>query len=340
MERKMAGALKQYYPLSIEHFQLGPTIGTGSFGRVRMVTHMVSDTVWALKILRKTDVFRLRQVDHVLNERNCLERLHHPFIVDLAGTFQDEKCLYMALEFVTGGEFYSYLRSEKRLDSPTAKFYATQVVLFLEYIHSQDVCYRDLKPENILFDRHGYIKMVDFGFSKKISFKSYTLCGTPEYMAPEIILSSGHGKGVDWWALGVLCYELQVGQPPWIDGDGTKGPMGIYQQILSSKPVKYPKFIEPEAKAIMKLLLEPDLTRRYGCLKDGAGDVKRHPWFNELNWGAIYDKELTAPYLPKLGGDVLEGSYADCSNFDPFPESMDKIPVPKNAPLKDPFTEF
>lgn len=158
-----AGALKKYYPLSIKDFNVGATVGTGSFARVRVVTHKVEGSIWAVKILKKVNVFALKQIDHVLNERQLLERLHHPFIVDLAGTFQDEKCLYMVLEFVLGGEFYSFLRSEKRLDSPSAKFYATQVILFLEYIHSQDVCYRDLKPENILLDKLGYIKIVDFG---------------------------------------------------------------------------------------------------------------------------------------------------------------------------------
>lgn len=260
-------SLKKYYPLGIKDFNLGATIGTGSFGRVQMVTHKGDSSVWALKTLKKANVFRLRQVDHVLNERHLVDRLHHPFIVNLAGTFQDARCLYMVFEFVVGGEFYTHLRNEKRLDSPSAKFYATQVILFLEYMHGQDVCYRDLKPENILLDKLGYIKVVDFGFSKKVAFKTYTLCGTPEYMAPEIILSSGHGKGVDWWALGVLLFEMQVGQPPWIDGDENAGPMGIYQQILSNRKVLYPKFIDPLAKTLIKALLEPDLTKRLGCLK-------------------------------------------------------------------------
>lgn len=247
----------------------------------------------------------------------------------------------MVMEYVAGGEFYTRLRSEKRLDSATSKFYAAQVVLFLEYLHVQDVCYRDLKPENILLDRLGYIKMADFGLSKKVAFKTYTMCGTSEYMAPEIILGGGHGKGVDWWAFGILCYEMLVGQPPWIDGGS--GPMEIYQQILSERKVMFPKFVDPSAKALIKLVLVVDLTRRYGCLKAGAADVKGLPWFKGMDWMAIFDRELAAPWVPNLGGDPEEGGYADTSHFDPYPESLEEAPLPEELgvlPAKDPFNEF
>jgi serine/threonine protein kinase len=142
------------------------------------------------------------------------------------------------------------------------------VTLFLEYIHSQDVVYRDLKPENLLLDKEGYIKVADFGCSKKIAYKSYTLCGTTPYLAPELILSAGHGKGADWWALGVVAYELLVGQTPWVDDQ----PLGVYQQILQGR-LLFPRFFDGHAKALVKCLLTRDVTRRFGCLKVKPIDV-------------------------------------------------------------------
>lgn len=157
-----------------------------------------------------SDVIRLKQVEHVKNEKHILEEMHHPFIVKLYSSWRDNSSLYMLFDYVCGGELFSYLRNSGRFTLGTANFYACEVILALEYLHSQSVVYRDLKPENLLLDREGHIKIIDFGFAKKLTDRTWTLCGTPEYLAPEIIQSKGHNKAVDWWALGKLLFEKLV----------------------------------------------------------------------------------------------------------------------------------
>jgi len=313
---------------SANEFDMGVTLGTGSFGRVRFATHTATGSHWAIKSLKKAEVIRLQQVEHMLWEKKILEASDHPFIIFLACTFQDPKFLYLVLEYVVGGEFFTHLRNQGQLGASEAKFYAAQVAAIFEYLHEQDFIYRDLKPENLLLDKHGYIKITDFGFAKQVVFKTYTLCGTPEYIAPEVLLNKGHGKGVDWWTLGILMYEMMVGQPPFVDDD----PMGIYQQILNGK-LNFPRSIEKNAKSLIKKLLVADLTKRYGCLKGGAADVKKHKFFSGLDFAALLNREMTGPIIPLVKDDT------DTSNFDPYPDSVNEAPVPVFQG-KDPFAEF
>ena len=186
--------------------------------------------------------------------------------------------------------------------------------MIFEYLHSQDFIYRDLKPENLLLDQTGFLKITDFGFAKRVAFKTYTLCGTPEYIAPEVLLNKGHGKGVDWWTLGILNYEMLAGQPPFVDDD----PMGIYQQILAGK-LSFPRYFDRNAKGLIKKLLTADLTKRYGCLKGGAEDIKKHKWFAGLDWQALFNRQATAPIIPRVSGAT------DTSNFDPYPDSVEQV---------------
>eukprot|EP01029_Cantina_marsupialis_P017125 TRINITY_DN3848_c0_g1_i1.p1 TRINITY_DN3848_c0_g1~~TRINITY_DN3848_c0_g1_i1.p1 ORF type:complete len:324 (-),score=85.45 TRINITY_DN3848_c0_g1_i1:645-1616(-) len=314
--------------LALNQFELGVTLGTGSFGRVRFVTHAPTKKIYALKMLKKCEVIRLQQVEHMISEKEILAQIDHPFIVQLAGTFQDRKFLYMVLEVVVGGEFFTHLRKANRLDNLTAKFYAGQIVLIFDYLHRKDIIYRDLKPENLLLDRQGYIKITDFGFAKQVAFKTYTLCGTPEYIAPEVLLNKGHGKGVDWWTLGILMFEMLAGQPPFVDDD----PMGIYQQILAGK-VHFPRYFDRSAKSLIRKLLTSDLTKRYGCLRDGAEDIKRHRWFSGLDFKALLQRKLVAPIIPIVSSDN------DTSNFDPYPEDHEVTPDPVFSG-RDPFADF
>jgi len=163
---------------SKDEFDVGVTLGTGSFGRVRFVTHKETSSHWAIKILKKAEVIRLQQVEHIMSEKAILDQCKHPFIVHLCCTFQDKRHLYMVLEYVIGGEFFTHLRNAGRLDANASRFYSAQVALIFEYLHGQDFIYRDLKPENLLLDKVGYIKITDFGFAKRVVFKTYTLCGT------------------------------------------------------------------------------------------------------------------------------------------------------------------
>lgn len=187
------------------------------------------------------------------------------------------------MEFVQGGELFTYLRSVGKFISTQACFYAAQVTMMFEYNHSFNVIYRDLKPENLLIDKDGYLKLTDFGFAKIVQSRTYTLCGTPEYLAPEILTNKGHGKGVDWWTLGVLLYEMIAGIDPFNDDD----PMSIYQKILKGV-IRFPKKFDKDARSLVKHLLQADLSKRYGNLKNASLDIKQHRFFDEINWTLMY----------------------------------------------------
>jgi len=316
--------------LTISDFELGKTLGTGSFGRVRFATYTKGSKdvdYYALKILKKSPIIRLKQVDHISSEKEILLSLSHPFIVNLFGCFHDPRYLYLVLEYVVGGEFFTHLRKAGRFENDTARFYAAMITTIFEYCHSKNIIYRDLKPENVLLGRDGYLKLTDFGFAKVIEYRTYTLCGTPEYIAPEVLLNKGHGKPVDWWTLGILVYEMIVGYPPFVDED----PMGIYQKILSGKIV-FPKFFDKNGKVLVKKLLTADLGKRYGNLKNGVDDIKKAKWFQGLDWDQLLRREIAAPYKPNVK------SATDTSNFEEYPDS-DELP-PVVSPASDPFTDW
>lgn len=196
-----------------------------------------------------------------------------------------------------------------------------------EFLHSKNIIYRDLKPENILIDRAGYLKLTDFGFAKVCEGRTYTLCGTPEYLAPEILLNKGHGKPVDWWTFGVLLYEMLAGIDPFNDED----PMLIYQKILKGK-IKFPSSFLPNAKSLVKHILEQDLSKRYGNLKRGVDDIKNHRLFKGIDWNLILTYKIKAPYLPKVA------SNGDVNNFQPYQDSDSITQAIK--PNEDPFLEW
>jgi len=314
---------------NVADFELGKTLGTGSFGRVRFCTHKATGQHYAMKILKKSAIIRLKQVDHMNSEKAILKSIHHPLIVNLFGSFHDSRYLYLVLEYIVGGEFFTHLRRAGRFDNDTSCFYSAQIVCIFEYLHSKNIIYRDLKPENILLTADGYIKLTDFGFAKVIEYRTYTLCGTPEYIAPEVLLNKGHGKPVDWWTLGILTYEMIVGYPPFVDED----PMGIYQKILSGKIV-FPKFFDKNAKVLVKKLLTADLGKRFGNLKNGVDDIKKCKWFSGsgFQWQQLLDKEVPAPYKPTVK------STTDTSNFEDYPDS-DELP-PVVAAASDPFQDW
>jgi hypothetical protein len=183
---------------TLADFTISRTLGTGSFGRVHLVQSKHNQRFYAVKVLKKQQVVKMKQVEHTNDERKMLQRCRFPFLITLWGTWQDSRNLYMVMDFIEGGELFSLLRKSQRFPNPVAKFYAAEVTLALDYLHSMNIIYRDLKPENLLLDRHGHIKITDFGFAKEVPDITWTLCGTPDYLAPEVVASKGYNKSVDW----------------------------------------------------------------------------------------------------------------------------------------------
>ncbi|KAF8423652.1 catalytic subunit of the PKA [Tirmania nivea] len=303
---------------SLLDFTIQRTLGTGSFGRVHLVQSRHNLRFYAVKVLKKAQVVKMKQVEHTNDERKMLQKVKHPFLITLWGTFQDPKNLYMVMDFIEGGELFSLLRKTHQFPNPVAKFYAAEVTLALEYLHSLHIIYRDLKPENLLLDRHGHLKITDFGFAKEVPDITWTLCGTPDYLAPEVVSSRGYNKSVDWWSLGILIFEMLCGYTPFYDSGS---PMRIYENILSGNP-RYPPHIHPDAKDLLVQLITPDLTKRLGNLLHGSDDIKNHAWFAEVNWERLAKRDIEAPYVPPVRGGV-----GDASQFDRYPEDPEEYGV-------------
>ncbi|KAJ3210206.1 cAMP-dependent protein kinase [Entophlyctis luteolus] len=312
------GALHGY---TLADFQFIRTLGTGTFGRVYLVRYKNTDKFFAMKMLKKAEVVRLKQVEHINSEKQILAEIDFPFI--------DDRNVYMLLEYVVGGELFSHLRRAGRFSNDMTRFYAAEIVLAIEYLHERDIIYRDLKPENLLLDHFGHIKITDFGFAKKVDDRTWTLCGTPEYLAPEIIQSKGHGKAVDWWALGILIFEMLAGYPPFFDDN----PFGIYEKILEGKLV-FPAHFDVNAKDLIKRLLTADRTKRLGNLKCGSDDIKKHRWFRGVDWNGLLMKGVGAPIVP------IVAHPGDARNFEMYPELADEDKGPTADPFKPLFTTF
>ncbi|XP_054006787.1 cAMP-dependent protein kinase catalytic subunit alpha-like [Hylaeus anthracinus] len=293
----------------LDDFERFRTIGTGAFGRVLLVKYKLNSEYYAMKVLEKAKIVKMKQVDHTYNEKRILQCVRFPFVVYMEFCFKDNSYVYMVLPFINGGEMFTHLRRMGKFDESLARFYAAQVLLALEYLHHCSLVYRDLKPENILIQNTGYIRMTDFGFCKMIDGRTWTLCGTPEYLAPEVILSKGYGQSVDWWSFGVLIYEMNAGYPPFYSRD----PMKIYEKIVTGK-YKFAQHFSEDLRDILKNILQVDLTRRYGNLKNGTMDLKGHKWFQTTDWNSIYHQKIQPSFIPTCS--VPE----DTSNFDYYDE--------------------
>ncbi|CCW64951.1 unnamed protein product [Phytomonas sp. EM1] len=294
----------------LSDLELLETVGTGTFGRVRICRYKESSKFCALKIMKKQEILRMKQVDHTLAEASILSEICHPFIVNMLKGYMDEEHLYILMEYIPGGELFSHLRKAGKFPNDVAKFYSAEVILAFEYLHSKEIVYRDLKPENLLLNHDGNIKITDFGFAKRVVDRTFTLCGTPEYLAPEIIQGKGHGKAVDWWALGILLYEMLVGYPPFFD----EHPYRIYERILEGK-VLFPHWVDAKAKDLIRGLLTPDCSRRLGCRKRGVQDIKHHNYYAGVDWDVVFTRKVSAP-IP-----IRFHRPGDTRYFDKYPES-------------------
>jgi len=274
--------------------------------------------VYAMKILKKRAIIARNQVEHTKAERKILQALQHPFLMTLRYAFQSKEKLYFVLDYYQGGELFFHLKNKRRFSEEVARIYVGEIALALGHLHSLAVIYRDLKPENILLDDNGHVCLTDFGLSKDVDKddKAHTFCGTPEYLAPEIVTGAGHDKAVDWWSLGILLYELTVGIPPFYSQNVNE----MYNKIQHGV-LRFPPFLSEPCKNLIVALLNRDPTKRLGS-KDDVNDIRSHQFFKDMSWDKLYKKEIEPAYKPKLKEKAE--TKQDTSNFD---ETFTKEPV-------------
>ncbi|XP_056634130.1 cGMP-dependent protein kinase, isozyme 2 forms cD4/T1/T3A/T3B isoform X4 [Diorhabda sublineata] len=318
IERRRAN--HEYEGVELSDLTILTTLGVGGFGRVELVQIKGRPSrSYALKQMKKAQIVETRQQQHIMSEKEIMGEANCDFIVKLYKTFKDAKYLYMLMESCLGGELWTVLRDKGHFDDATTKFCTACVVEAFDYLHSRNIIYRDLKPENLLLDNYGYVKLVDFGFAKKLQTgrKTWTFCGTPEYVAPEVILNKGHDISADYWSLGVLMFELLTGTPPFTGSD----PMRTYNIILKGiDQIDFPRTITRNAQALIKRLCRDNPAERLGYQKGGISDIQKHKWFDGFNWEGLVNRTLTPPIVPRVQ------NVTDSSNFDNYPRDTDDPP--------------
>ena len=290
--------------VSYNDFQPIKLLGRGSFGEVLLVRLKANKKVYAMKILSKSMLKLKKQEFHTKTERDLMVKINCPFIVNIKSAFQDSTKLYMVSEFMQGGDMFFHMHDGQIVifNNEKTKFYILELVLAIEFLHKKNMIYRDLKPENILLDEKGHVKLTDFGLSKILdeeSDKTFTICGTPQYLAPEVLLKKGYDKAVDWWSLGCVMYEMLSGRLPFCIKRGMKLSQKIYE-----KGVEFPSNLTKEAKDLIKKLLIVDPQMRLGQGPNGSEDIRKHPFFKGVNWEDAWKKKIKPPFIPKLKNDT------------------------------------
>ncbi|CAG9472541.1 unnamed protein product [Plasmodium vivax] len=291
-----------------DNFTFLKVIGRGSYGKVLLVKHTQNNKLYAMKILRKENIISRNQLEHTKIERNVLKCVSHPFIVKLYYAFQTTKKLYFILEYCPGGELFFHLSKMRELTEEAAIFYTAEIILALQYLHKLNIIYRDVKPENVLLDEMGHIRLTDFGLSKEgisDNNSARSLCGTPEYLAPEIIDQCGHGKAVDWWSLGIMLYEMLTGRLPF-----NSSSRAVLFERIKHETLRYPCFLSPDAVDLLKKLFEKNPKKRLGSGVTDAEEIKNHPFFKNVNWDDVLNKKVKPPFKPSLFDQM------DVQNFD------------------------
>ena len=279
-------------------------LGRGSFGDVVLVRLKANKKVYAMKILNKHLLKVKRQQEHTRTERDLMVKINSPFVANIKTAFQDESKLYIVSEFMQGGDMFYHMHDGKivKFSNEKTKFYIMELVLALEALHENNMVYRDLKPENILLDSKGHVKLTDFGLSKILdteSDKAFTICGTPQYLAPEILLKKGYDKTVDWWSLGCVMYEMISGKLPFAIRKGAKMSLKIYDQGID-----YPSYMKDDAKDLIQKFLVVEPSERLGWGPDGSENIKKHHFFKGINWNDAKMKKIKPPFIPKLNSDI------------------------------------
>jgi len=326
--------------VTFENFEFLKVLGKGTFGKVILCREKSTSHLYAIKILKKEVIIKKDEVEHTLTEKRVLQSTNHPFLISLKYSFTTEDRLCFVMEYVNGGELFFHLNKEKQFSEERTKFYGAEIICAIDYLHKRGVIYRDLKLENLLLDKDGHIKIADFGLCKEdIQWGNFTktFCGTPEYLAPEVLEDNDYGRSVDWWGVGVVMYEMMVGRLPFYNRDHDK----LFELILMDE-VRFPRSISTDAKELLGGLLVKDPLARLGGGPEDAQAVKNHIFFATINWADLEKKRLTPPFKPQVVSET-DTRYFD-SEF--TGESVELTPPDRQTgPFsqieeEDEFTEF
>ena len=313
------------YKVSLKDFKIIKQIGKGTFGKVYLVYSKYFNQYFAMKVLNKKFISLEEQEEHTKTERLILEKINNPFIISLKFSFQTQKNLFLITDFINGGEICHLLQEKGKFSEELTKFYICELIIALKHLHKNKIIYRDLKPENILINEDGHIKLCDFGLSKilnpypvslsafsyseikntyKFNTKAFTLCGTKDYIAPEVVVGKGYDKNVDWWSLGILMYEMLTGILPFTEENKNNNKINI--EKFNNKIFKHCALNNDNYDLICKLLqLNPNKR-----LSDDT--IKKHVYFKDVNWDMVYNKKIKPPFVPIINNEF------DISNFDPM----------------------
>jgi serum/glucocorticoid-regulated kinase 2 len=318
--------------LTLDSFLTVCVLGKGTYAKVLLVRRKDTGQLFAMKILNKKQVIERNQQKHVITERAVLEKMNNcPFLVSFYHAFQTPKKLCFILEYCPGGELFSLIQRQRRLNESQARFITCQIILGIEAMHNNKIIYRDLKPENVLICADGYVKITDFGLSRLgvVGDDVKSFCGTPEYLAPEVILHKSYGKGVDWWTLGCLLFEMVSGKPPFYKNDRDE----LFEGIKFENP-NLPISLSKECRSLIVGLLNKDPAKRLGV--HGAQEIKASSWFSGVNWSYLTSKKYDAPFKVKLGPSFGIENFDVCfTTLDPeSPNKSETIEV-QNHPLSD-----
>jgi serine/threonine protein kinase len=293
---------------TLDDFELIRVIGRGSYGKVQLVRSKLDQRLYAMKSLRKTALRDSGQLEQTMIERNVLLRTVHPFLVGAHFAFQTDTKIFLVLDYVPGGELFSRLREDQKFSESRTQLYSAEILLGLGFLHKQGFVYRDLKPENILVDRDGHLRLTDFGLVKtnmdSQAATTTTFCGTPEYIAPEMLQGKPYTKAVDWWSFGILVYEMLCGIPPFYDDNSNK----MYRMVMHD-PVKYPDHLSLVARDLIGRLLEKDPAKRIGGGEEDYLEIKAHEFWSQLDWNALEKKEIEPEWKPMLKGETDTGNF-------------------------------
>uniref|UniRef100_A0A6I8NI73 protein kinase C n=1 Tax=Ornithorhynchus anatinus TaxID=9258 RepID=A0A6I8NI73_ORNAN len=296
--------------LGLQDFDLIRVIGRGSYAKVLLVRLKKNDQIYAMKVVKKELVHDDEDIDWVQTEKHVFEQASsNPFLVGLHSCFQTTSRLFLVIEYVNGGDLMFHMQRQRKLPEEHARFYAAEICIALNFLHERGIIYRDLKLDNVLLDAEGHIKLTDYGMCKEglgPGDTTSTFCGTPNYIAPEILRGEEYGFSVDWWALGVLMFEMMAGRSPFdiITDNPDMNTEDYLFQVILEKPIRIPRFLSVKASHVLKGFLNKDPKERLGCQpQTGFSDIKSHTFFRSIDWDMLEKKQALPPFQPQITED-------------------------------------